>query len=129
MSGRSIRNLLLLAALAGIGYWIYEDRPTLSGIVDSLTSPLMSSKTAVRTSEDNRVVSDQTAAAAQDQAELPVGSLHEGLTAEEVRALMGAPDRIEKETRDGEERIRWSYERARRDVILLKGRVLSIVVK
>src|SRR5437660_12828831 len=101
MNRLGVRNLLLLAVAAGIAYWIYKDRPTLSGIVDTLTSPLMRSKTAVRTSEDNRVVGDQTAAAAQDQAELPVGSLHEGMTAQEVRALMGAPDRIAKETGDG----------------------------
>jgi len=29
--------------MAGIAYWIYKDRPTLSGIVDTLTSPLMRS--------------------------------------------------------------------------------------
>ena len=37
MSGRKIRNLLVLALLAGFGYWVYKDRPTLSGIVEKDT--------------------------------------------------------------------------------------------
>ena len=129
MSGRRLRNLFVLAVFAGMGYWIYKDRPTLSGIVDTLTSPLMRSRTAVKTSEGNRVVGDQTAAAIQDQTELPVGSLREGLTVEEVRGLMGPPDRISRETREGKELMSWSYERVGRTIVFRDGRVVSIVVK
>ena len=50
------RNLVLLAAAAAIGWWIYKDRPTLSGFIDSLTNPLMGSHAAVESSERNRVV-------------------------------------------------------------------------
>ena len=30
MSGRRIRNLVLLALVAGLAWWIYRDRPTLA---------------------------------------------------------------------------------------------------
>jgi hypothetical protein len=129
MSGRKLRNLLILAVVAGVGYWIYKDRPTLGGIVDTLTGPLMRSKTAVKTSEDNRAVGDQSAAVFQDQTELPVGSLREGLKTAEVRDLMGSPDRITRSTRDGKETVSWDYERARRTVVFQDGRAVSIVVK
>ena len=127
MSGRRIRRLLLVAAVVGLGYWIYKDRPTLSGIIDSITDPVMGSHAAVKASERNRVVGDATSAIT-EQIELPVGSLREGMTAQEVRDLLGAPDLIEKEKKDGVNQVRWTYKRAARLLILENERVVSITV-
>jgi hypothetical protein len=128
MSGRRIRRLLLLAAVVGLGYWIYKDRPTLPGIIDSITDPLMGSHAAVKASERNRVVGDATSAIT-EQVELPVGSLREGMTGQEVRDLLGAPDLIEREAKkDGANQVRWTYKRAARLLILENERVVSITV-
>jgi hypothetical protein len=127
MSGRRIRRLLLLAAVVGLGYWIYKDRPTVPGIIDSITNPIMGSHAAVKTSERNRVVGDATLAIT-EQIELPVGSLREGMSAQEVRDLLGAPDLIENETKDGVKQVRWTYKRASRLLVLENERVVSITV-
>lgn len=127
MSGRRIRNLVLLAALVGVGYWVYKDRPTLSGIVDSLTSPLMGSRAAVKTSERKRVVGDATTAIT-EQVELPVGSVREGMGGREVKELLGNPEKSEKEYRDGVTRSTWTYTRAARVIVLENDRVVSITV-
>ena len=127
MSGRKIRRLLLAAAVVGLGYWIYKDRPTLPGIVDAITNPLMASHAAVKTSERNRVVGDATSAIT-EQIELPVGSLREGMTSQEVRDLLGPPDLIERETKEGVKQVRWTYKRAARLLVLENERVVSITV-
>jgi len=128
MSGRKLRKLLLFVAAAGVAYWIYRDRPTLSGIVDSLTSPLMGSRAAVKSSERNRVVGDASTAIS-EQSELPLGSLHEGMPARDVIDLLGNPDARETETVEGVTRVRWTYTRARRVIVLRNERVVSIVVR
>jgi hypothetical protein len=127
MSGRKIRRLLLAAAVVGLGYWIYKDRPTVPGIVDAITNPLMGSHAAVKTSERNRVVGDATSVIT-EQIDLPVGSLREGMSAQEVRDLLGAPDLIERETKDGVKQVRWTYKRAARLLVLENERVVSITV-
>ena len=128
MTGRRIRNWLLLAVLAGAGYWIYSDRPTISGIVDTLTSPLMGSKAAVNTSERKRLVGDASKTLS-EESEVPVASLQVGMTRDEVRRLLGAPDRAETATRNGVEEIRWTFDKADRIVIFQRERVVSIIVR
>lgn len=130
MSGRKFRRLLLFAAAVAVGYWIYKDRPTLSGIVDTLTNPLMGSRAAVKTSERNRVEAEASTAIT-DQAELRVGTLREGMTTSDVREVLGNPDKIEKdpERPDRLNRFRWTYTRARRVLVIDEGRVVSIVVR
>lgn len=127
MSGRQLRKLLLLAAAVAVGYWIYKDRPTVSGIIDSMTNPLMGSRAAVKTSERNRVNADASSVIS-DQSELPVGSLREGMSGREVRDLLGNPDTIEKDP-ENPNRFRWTYERARRTVVVDEDRVVSILVR
>ncbi|HTR03373.1 MAG TPA: hypothetical protein VMN82_09290 [Thermoanaerobaculia bacterium] len=126
MSGRRFRRLLLLVLVVGVGYWIYADRPTVSGIVDSLTNPLMGSKAAVSSSERNRVVGDASATISDQPLESAVGTLHEGMTANEVKDLLGEPTRIEPEKVDGREQTRWTYTQAKRVLVLKDGRVVSI---
>ncbi len=128
MSGRQFRKLLLVALVLAAGYWIYRNRPTVSGIVDSITGPLMGSRAAVKSSERNRVVGEATTAIS-EQSELPVGSLREGMTAHEILELLGNPDSKETETVDGVTRVRWTYARARRVLVFQNGRVASIVIR
>jgi hypothetical protein len=128
MSGRKLRNLVLLILVAGVAWWIYKDRPTVSGLVDSITSPLLGSRAAVKSSERNRVVGDASAAIS-EQSELPVGSLREGMTGREVVDLLGNPDSREPVVVDGVKQMVWTYARAHRVLTLQDERVVSIVVR
>jgi hypothetical protein len=129
MTGRHFRNLVLLAIAAGVGYWIYKDRPTVSSMVDAITGPLLGSHAAVKTSERNRVVGDATTAIS-EQVELPVSSLREGMSPTEVRDLLGDPDKSENlEKGDPKSAsLRWTYNRAARVIVFRDNRVASISI-
>ena len=132
MTGRGIRRLLILAAIVGLAYWIYKDQPTVSGLVDSIVSPLMGSRAAVKSSERNRITGDATAAIT-EQSDATVGTLHEGMTTMEVRDLLGNPEKIEEEKREpgdkGAQRLRWTYGRIGRVLVIEEGKVVSVIVK
>ena len=127
MSGRRIRNLVLLALLAGVGYWYYRERPTMSRIVDDLTSPLMGSKAAVKESENKRVISDASTVISL-QTDENVGMLRVGMTKAEVRDLLGEPDGTETLSEREPVRVRWLYRVAKRALIFENGRVASIAI-
>ena len=127
MSGRKLRNLFLIALVAAVGWWIYKDRPTVSGMIDAITNPLLGSRAAVKSSERNRVVGDATAAIS-EQSELPVGSIREGMSKRDVNELLGAPDSQETEVVDGVKRVRWTYRAAHRALSFQEDRLVSIVV-
>ena len=127
MSGRRIRNLVLLALLAGAGYWYYRERPTMSRIVDDLTSPLMGSKAAVKESENKRVISDASTVISL-QTDENVGMLRVGMTKAEVRDLLGEPDGTETLSEREPVRVRWLYRVAKRALIFENGRVASIAI-
>jgi len=114
--------------MIGVGYWIYKDQPTVSGLVDSITNPIMGSRAAVKSSERNRVVGDATAAIT-EQSDAAVGTLKEGMTTSEVRELLGNPDSMVREKIEGVERFRWTYAKLRRVLLIQDGRVVSIVVR
>jgi len=133
MTGRGLRRLAILGLVVGVGYWIYKDQPTVAGLVDSITNPLMGSRAAVKSSERNRVTGDATAAIA-EQTDAAVGTLREGMTTAEVRELLGSPERIEEDKTDKSKdkwsnRRRWIYSRAGRVLIIEDGRVVSVVVR
>lgn len=127
MSGRQFRKLLLLAALAGVGYWIYTERPTLPGIVDSITRPLFGSKAAVKASESNRINEDAGTAVA-EQSDVQVAALREGMSRSEVNEILGSPDSIQTEKQDKVVSVRCTYRHARRVLIFQDGRLVSISV-
>jgi ClpP class serine protease len=127
MSGRRLRRLLLLALAVGIGYWIYLDRPTLTGLIDSITGPLMSSQAAVKSSERNRVVGEATTAITEGT-DAAVGTLRQGMTASEVKELLGSPDKIEPELVDGVAQTRWTYAKFKRALVMRDGRVTAIAL-
>ena len=122
------RKLLLLALVVGIGYWIYRTRPTVSGIVDDLTRPIFGSKAAVKESEHKRVEGEVAPAVGRDES-VSVGTLKEGMKADEVRDLVGRPDEIEQFKENGVEKVRWTYRRIGRVLVLREGRVVSIEIR
>lgn len=127
MSGRRFRRLLLFALVVGAAYWYYKKRPTVSGVVDDITQPIMESNAAVQESERNRLIATAVPAV-QDQVEAPIGVVREDMTFAEVRALLGEPERVEQVREDGRARVRWIYSRVKRMVVFEEGRVHSIAV-
>ena len=129
MTGRRIRNLVLLALVAGIAWWIYKDRPTVSGLIDSITNPLLGSRAAVKTSERNRVVGDaSTAISTSEQTDLTINSLKEGMTTAEVRDLLGEPQRIDPVPEGGPNRFRWIYTKVGRILTMQDNRIAAIEI-
>jgi len=128
MSGRQFRNLFLFVAAVAVAYWIYKDRPTASGFIDSLTNPLMGSRAAVKSSERNRIVGDASTAIS-EQSDLSVGNLREGMTFQDVVDLLGDPESKEDEIVEGVAQVRWTYARAHRVLVFQRGRLASIVVR
>ncbi len=122
------RRLLLLVLAAGLAYWIYRTRPTVSGFVDSLTRPLFGSKAVVEESEHKRVVAESAPAVGRDES-ISVGMLKQNMTAAEVRDLIGPPDSVEQFREDGQDKVRWTYRRLGRVVVLRDWRVESIQVR
>jgi hypothetical protein len=51
------------------------------------------------------------------------------MKSEEVREILGKPDRIEPFEEDGHSRIRWTYLAAGRVVVLEDTRVVSIAIR
>ncbi|MDQ5858583.1 MAG: outer membrane protein assembly factor BamE [Acidobacteriota bacterium] len=128
MNGRRIRGFLSLLAVAGLGWWIYEKRPTVSGLVDGLTRPLLGSRAAVKEAEHKRVVSEASQVVTLDR-EKPVDSLRTGMTEWEVRDLVGEPDDVEKLDDEATYRVRWIYRDLRRSVVFERRRVVSIAIR
>src|SRR4029453_12378739 len=127
MSGRRVRNALFLAIVAGIGYWIYTYRPTVGGIVDSITSPLFGSRAAVKSSEHNRV-RDEASTVVSEQTDVTPTLLREGMTKEEVKEMLGKPDSIDREYKDGVELAKWTYRESRRVITFRGTKVVAISV-
>ena len=122
------RTLLFLAAAGGLAYWILHDRPSVVGLVEGITRPLMRSNAAVKESEHNRIVSGSIPLDAETE-EIPVGTLREKMTSDEIRGILGPPDSIEPVPGQGKTRVRWIYRRARRTLLFEKGRVVSIAIR
>jgi hypothetical protein len=51
------------------------------------------------------------------------------MPASDVIELLGSPDARGTETVEGVKRVRWTYTRARRVIVLQNDRVVSIVVR
>ena len=127
-SGRTLRRILALGVLAALGWWIHEKKPTLSGIVDDLTRPLLGSRAAVNESEQKRVVGEASQVLTIGE-EKSIGSVREGMTESEVRRLLGDPDEIQTLVDDTDVRVRWTYRSVHRVVVFDRHRVVSIAIR
>lgn len=123
-----VRGLVVLALAAGVGYWIYKTRPTVSSFVDDLTRPLMGSKAVVKQSESKRIVSEAVPAAPEGEG-VKLTMLREGMTKVDVEELLGKPDSIQQFDDEGRTRFRALYVVARRIIIYEEGRVVSVAVQ
>ena len=123
-----IRTVVILVVIGGVAYWIYKEQPTVSGFVDGLTRPLMGSNAAVKESEHKRVVSDVVPAVPEGE-QVSVQTIRKGMKSEEVREILGKPDRVEPFEEDGVSRIRWTYLAARRLIDFEDGRVVAIAIR
>ena len=123
-----VRTAVILVVAGGAAFWIYRDQPTVSGIVDGLTRPLMGSKAAVKESEHRRVMSEAVPAAPEGET-VSMQTIREGMKSDEVREILGKPERIEPFEEDGRSRVRWTYLRTGRVVVLEGGRVVSIAIR
>ena len=128
MTGRRIRNLVLLLIVAGAGYWFYRDPRTPSQLIDDLTRPLMGSRAAVREDERKRVLNDATNVVTQ-QTDDNIGMLRMGMSKSEVRDLLGDPDKTETLSPRDPVRVRWDYRTLHRTVIFEDGHVASISLR
>jgi len=123
-----IRTVVILVVIGGVAYWIYKDQPTVAGFVDGLTRPIMGSNAAVKESEHKRVVSDVVPAVPEGE-QVSVQTIRKGMKSDEVREILGKPDRVEPFEEDGVSRIRWTYVATRRLVDFEDGRVVSIAIR
>ena len=123
-----LRTVVILVVVGGVAYWIYKDQPTVSGFVDGLTRPLMGSKAAVKESEHRRVMSEAVPAAPEGE-QVSTQTIREGMKTDEVREILGKPDRLEPFEEDGSPRVRWTYLRPGRVIVFERGRVVSIEIR
>jgi hypothetical protein len=123
-----IRGLLLVAVVGGVAYWAYKTHPTVSGIVNDLTRPLMGSKAVVKESEHKRVMAEAAPAASEGE-QIQPAAVREGMKKAEVEELLGRPDRIEPLRENGKARVRWIYDTAGRILLFEEDRLVSITVK
>lgn len=128
MNGRQVRGLLSLVVLAAIGWWIHDRRPTVPGLVDELTRPLLGSRAAAKEAEHKRVVAEASQVVNLEQ-EKPVDELRSGMTDVQVRDLLGEPDDVEKLDDEATYRVRWVYRDLRRNVVFEGRRVVSIAIR
>jgi hypothetical protein len=126
--GRTLRRILALVVLAALGWWIHETKPTVAGIVDDLTRPLLGSRAAVRESEQKRVVGEASHVLTIGE-EKPIGSVREGMSDSEVRRLLGDPDEIQTIVDGSDVRVRWTYRAVHRVVVFDRHRVVSIAIR
>ncbi len=122
-----MKRLIFLVLVVAVVVWIVRDKPTVSGLIDGLTNPLLKTKAVVGESEHKRVVAEAAPVVAGDQ-DVSVGMVKEGMTYSEVRGLLGQPDSMLETKEDGRRRVRWDYRRVGRRLIFEEGRVVSIAV-
>ncbi|MDQ2870341.1 MAG: hypothetical protein M3S32_06340 [Acidobacteriota bacterium] len=123
-----MKRLILLVVVVLVVLWIVRDKPTVSGLIDRLTNPLLKTNAVVQESEHKRVVAEAAPAVAGDQ-DVPVGMVKEGMTYAEVRGLLGQADSSVEYKEEGRRLVRWDYRRAARRVVFEDGRVVSIAVR
>lgn len=122
-----MKRLLLLVVVVVAVLWIVRDKPTVAGLIDRLTNPLLKTHAVVEESEHKRVIAEAAPVVVGDQ-EVAVGMVKEGMTYSEVRGVLGQPDSTVEVKEEGRRKVRWDYRRAARRLVFEEGRVVSIAV-
>jgi hypothetical protein len=118
----------MLSVLAAIGWWIHEKKPTVQGVVDGLTRPLLGSRTEVREPEQKRIAGEASQVLTIEE-DKPIGAVRQGMSETEVRRLLGDPDDVHTVVDDGNLQARWTYRSAHRVVVFNDHRVVSIAAR
>ena len=100
-----MKRLLLLAVVVVAVLWIVRDKPTVAGLIDRLTNPLLKTHAVVEESEHTRVVAEAAPAVVGDQ-DVAVGMVKEGMTYSEVRGVLGQPDSTVEVKEEGRRKVR-----------------------
>jgi hypothetical protein len=125
---RASRLILLLVVVAA-GLFIFKNYSGLFGsrapeAAASPASPIDRAK-AARDANDRRVAAGENTGREADQA--PAAGVTENMTPDQVRALLGAPDDVEKTTLDnGGTRETWTYRSAGKTVVFENGVAVSV---
>jgi len=123
-----VRRFLLLLLVAAVVFWILRDQPTVAGLIDKLTSPLLGSRAVVDESEHKRVLSE-AAPAIQGDTDDPLQMIREGMPASEVRRLLGKPDSTTDVTDGDRPAVAWDYRKVGRRILIADDKVVSIAVR
>jgi hypothetical protein len=125
---RTLRKVLMLSVLAAIGWWIHEKKPTVQGVVDDLTRPLLGSRNEVREPEQKRIAGEASQVLTIEE-DKPIGAVRQGMSETQVRRLLGDPDDVHTIVDDGSLQARWTYRRTHRVVVFNDHRVVSIAAR
>src|SRR5262249_17202375 len=126
---RGVSGLFLFRVVVAAGLFILKNYSGLFGsrspeAAASPASPIDRAK-AARDASDRRVAAGEGTAREADQA--PAAGVTENMTPDQVRALLGAPDAVEKPTLDnGGTRETWTYRSAGKTVVFENGVAVSV---
>jgi hypothetical protein len=122
-------RLILLLVVAAAGLYILKNYSGLFGsrspeAAAAPSSPIDRAK-AARDASDRRTAAGESTAREADQA--PAAGVTENMTPDQVRALLGAPDDVEKTSLDnGGTRETWTYRSAGKTVVFENGVAVSV---
>ena len=120
-----MKRLLLLLVVAGIGFYLYKQRVVSSGAAGPSTgNPVERARAAAGASDARTAAGDAVAREADQPAG---GAVSENMTPDQVRALLGAPDDVQRETlENGSTRETWSYRNVGKTVVFENGIAVSV---
>lgn len=120
-----MKRLLLLLLVAGIGFYLYKQRVVSSGAAGPPQGNPVERARAAAGASDARTAAGDAVAREADQ---PAGSaVSENMTPDQVRALLGPPDDVQRETlENGSSRETWSYRSVGKTVVFENGIAVSV---
>lgn len=120
-----MKRLLLFLIAAGIAFYLYKQRVITPGTAGTPAGNPLERARAAAGASDARTAAGDAAAREADQ---PAGSaVSENMTPDQVRALLGAPDDVHRETlENGSTRETWSYRNVGKTVVFENGIAVSV---
>ena len=120
-----MKRLLLFLIVAGIGCYLYKQRVVTSGAAGHPQgNPVERARAAAGASDARTSAGDAVAREADQPAG---GAVSENMTPDQVRALLGAPDDVQREALEsGASRETWTYRNAGKTVVFENGVAVSV---